>query len=187
MQSWRGREHRLDRVNQYRPSCCNFASLYVLGRVIGLRWWWCFCQHFCLSWLCSLLSIYLCDTDVTMVIPVECIQGITFVFYINDPILDAIQGMVNTYQVTSQFASDQMMIHHRNFFLCLFHLSLILLYPPAFLRACLGNCYQLSRSFNSAWAQGHWTIPLVNVAMWTTSIYSPCFLLLNICFLIFPL
>ena len=50
--------------------------------------------------------LYLCDTDVTMAIPVECIQGIAFVFYINDPILDAIQGMENTYQVTSQFASD---------------------------------------------------------------------------------
>jgi hypothetical protein len=59
---------------------------------------------------------YLCDTDVSIVLPFERIQGIAFVFHISDPIINSIQGMGYTYQVSSQFRSNEMTIFHRKSF-----------------------------------------------------------------------
>jgi hypothetical protein len=59
---------------------------------------------------------YLSDTDVTVVIPIHLVQGIAFVFYINDPILDKVQGMANTFVVSSFFNTNTMTcLHERSF------------------------------------------------------------------------
>jgi hypothetical protein len=59
---------------------------------------------------------YLCDTDVAIVLPFKSIQSIVFIFHVSEPIIDSIQGMGYTYQVSSQFCSDEMMIFHRKSF-----------------------------------------------------------------------
>jgi hypothetical protein len=35
---------------------------------------------------------YLCDTDVIVTIPVASIQGLAFVFYVDDPVLPSVRG-----------------------------------------------------------------------------------------------
>lgn len=42
-------------------------------------------------------SSYLCTADVMATVPLERILGIVLVFYVNDPFLDAIQGMDNNF------------------------------------------------------------------------------------------
>ena len=55
---------------------------------------------------------FICDTDMCCIIPVELIIGIAFVFHINDPTLQQMQGMRNTYQVSSKLVRETMTIHH---------------------------------------------------------------------------
>lgn len=77
---------------------------------------------------------YLCDTDVAIVLPFEQIVGIAFVFHATDPIVNTIQGMGYTYQVTSQFLSNEMTIFHRKSFVSF----------PSLLENSLPTCFPSS-------------------------------------------
>lgn len=61
--------------------------------------------------------LHLCDTDISVVIPFEKVIGLAFVFHVTDPILDCIQGIKYTYQVSSVFLHGQMTIYHQKSFL----------------------------------------------------------------------
>jgi hypothetical protein len=52
-------------------------------------------------WLmdCIVNQPFLCDMDAVVAIPVESIQRPAFVFHVNNPILELVQGMKDIYQV----------------------------------------------------------------------------------------
>ena len=45
--------------------------------------------------------LFLCDTDVTADVSIQRVRGLAFVFYFDDPFVQHIQGMANTYLVSS--------------------------------------------------------------------------------------
>jgi hypothetical protein len=75
--------------------------------------------------------LYLCDTDVMVMISVHRLRGLAFVFYADDPIVRQIHGMANTFVVSSVFNSAEMsIVHMRSFF------SYPSLYPENRLLTC---------------------------------------------------
>jgi hypothetical protein len=49
--------------------------------------------------------LFLCDTDICNTIPMELVQDLAFVLHVSDPMLEQMQGMGNTYQVSSHICS----------------------------------------------------------------------------------
>jgi hypothetical protein len=104
---------------------------------------------------------YLCATDVIATVPLERILGIVFVFYVNDPILDAIQGMGSMYQVSSEYISSQMLMFHRKSFVSFpsqFDNNLPTCFPSSLFRELLSikqkvqNCLS-TRSLNDTFSE----------------------------------
>ncbi len=61
--------------------------------------------------------LFLCDTDVTADVSIQRVRGLAFVFYFDDPFVQHIQGMANTYLVSSFFNSIELSISHIRSFL----------------------------------------------------------------------
>lgn len=59
---------------------------------------------------------FLCDTDITKSLPFDDIVGIAFVFHVDDPVLDSIQGIRDTYQVSSMYCHGLKTIYHTKTF-----------------------------------------------------------------------
>jgi hypothetical protein len=126
---------------------------------------------------------FLCDTDAVIAIPVESIQGPAFVFHVSDPILDLVQGMKDTYQVSSVYSTSETSIsHHKSFFsfpsLCLNNL-LPTCFPSALLKELLiikqkVQCILNTRSMNGKCSQiTH--INNINYLTWMYMIHDlPC-------------
>jgi hypothetical protein len=55
---------------------------------------------------------YLCDSDVTVAVPIQSLLGLAFVLYIDDPILERVHSMANTFAVSSYFNTVTMTCMH---------------------------------------------------------------------------
>jgi hypothetical protein len=61
--------------------------------------------------------MYLCDSDVVVDILASNVKGLAFVFHESDPVVRQLDGMANTFVVSSVFNSQSMIVRHvRSFF-----------------------------------------------------------------------
>jgi hypothetical protein len=60
---------------------------------------------------------YLCDSDIVVDIPASNVKGLAFVFHESDSVVHQLDGMANTFVVSSVFLSNSMIVRHtRSFF-----------------------------------------------------------------------
>jgi len=55
---------------------------------------------------------YLCDSDITSTVTSDDVLGLAFVFYASDPVVAQLNGMANTFQVSSFFDTCKMIVTH---------------------------------------------------------------------------
>lgn len=109
-------------------------------------------------------NIYLCDSDVISDVSFNCVSGLVLMLYDSNAIIQYLQGMANTYRVSSYFQSSAMCIIHEKISKSLSLLrNFLIFFQFAIHLYLLGRVWIWNGRFNMHWKgeKPAWTYKLI--------------------------